>query len=303
MTRWIEATQAAERAEALINRGEVEPNLRRQVRDLASTVGRERGLAEAASKDRRMAERVAEIHADIAVHFDIKRTEEEYAAAFREYGVDVDNLDPVDAGTRLGASPVAAELANALDQWTFLRRGPLRDAEGARHLVDVAKATDPDPWRNRLRDTLADAETDRGRGLDALQRLAATADPERLPEASVTRLAFALSSMGKREMAIDLLRRTQRYHPDDYWVNSDLATQLAHAGRPDEAVRFYSIALAIRPQSDRALQVLGEALRASGRPEEAAMYPPSRRHPPGPRRGPRRPGPDSGVEAGNRPGG
>jgi hypothetical protein len=205
---WIEATQAAERAKTLLGRGEVEPELRRQVQDLVSTVARERGLAEAVSKDRRMVERLAEIHADIAVHFDLKRADAEYAAAFREYGVDVDKFDPAEAGARLGASPVASELANALNQWTFIRRGPVQNADGARHLVDVAKATDPDPWRNRLRDTLAGPTADRRRILDALQHLAATADPERLPEASVTRLASALSALGSRDIAIELLRRT-----------------------------------------------------------------------------------------------
>ncbi len=109
-----------------------------------------------------MVKRLAQIHDDIVVHFNMKRADAEYAAAFREYGVDVDKLDPPEAGARLGASPVPSELANALDQWTFLRRDQVHDADGARHLVAVAKATDPDPWRNQLRDTLADAARHRG---------------------------------------------------------------------------------------------------------------------------------------------
>jgi serine/threonine-protein kinase len=279
---WSEATQAAERARYLLGRGEVHPDLSRRVQELFATVARERGLAEAEVKDRRMVDRLAAIHADIGVHFDFNRADADYAAAFREYGVDVDALDPAVAGARLGTTPVAQDLANALDQWTFIRRhrpvvgavgGRRRgDPDGARRLVAIAKATDSDPWRNRLRDTLSETATDRDRAVEALRRLAATADPEHLPEASVTRLAWELANRGDRGLAIDLLRRTQRVHPDDFWVNRDFALMLAAEGRYEEAVRFYSVALAIRPQSKLALRGLGRALRAAGRTEEAAMY-------------------------------
>ena len=60
-------------------------------------------------------------------------------------------------------------------------------------------------------------------------------------------------------MAISLLRRTQRAHPDDFWINFDLAGSLMKAGRPDEAARFYTAAVAIRPRSELALRSLREA--------------------------------------------
>ena len=67
----------------------------------------------------------------------------------------------------------------------------------------------------------------------------------------------------------------------------DLARSLMGAGQPDEAVRFYSAAVAIRPRSELALVALGEALRAAGRTDEAAAYPRPRWRLPGPgRRGP-----------------
>jgi tetratricopeptide (TPR) repeat protein len=155
--------------------------------------------------------------------------------------------------------------------------------------VEVAKLADPDPWRNQLRDTLTQAMTDRGRSLESLKRLAATADPERLPEASVARLAFALAILNNRDLSIDLLRRAQRVHPDDFWLNADLARLLSQAGHPEEAVRYYSVALAIRPKSNMALFFLAEALTASGHPDEAKAYSrllPPRPHTPRPRHGP-----------------
>ena len=101
--------------------------------------------------------------------------------------------------TTLASSPAAANLASALDQWAFLRRGPiLRDPAGARRLVAVARVADPDPWRNRLRDTLGRMEGGRTRRLDALERLAATANVDQLPVASVTRLATSLAFFGQK---------------------------------------------------------------------------------------------------------
>jgi hypothetical protein len=38
-------------------------------------------------------------------------------------------------------------------------------------------------------------------------------------------------------------------------------------GRPDEAARFFTAAVAIRPQSELARRGLREALRAAGRPD------------------------------------
>jgi serine/threonine-protein kinase len=134
----------------------------------------------------------------------------------------------------------------------------------------VAKAADPDPWRNRLRDTLGRINEDQERKLEVLEGLATTADLDRLPEASVTRLAFALAHVGRREMAIALLRRVQRAHPDDFWVNADLGRQLMDSGQPEAAVRFFAVAVGVRPRSDMALGSLGTALQRSGQLAEAA---------------------------------
>ena len=234
-----------------------------------------------------MLERLAAIHTDIALHLDYGRADREYATAFRDYGIDVDRLPPADAGARIAAAPIAAEMVDALDQWAFVRRMAPRDASRARLLSAVAKAADPDPWRCRLRDALDLEATDRERARAAFEELAASAPEDVLHRESISRLAYALGHLGDEEMATSLLRRAQRAHPDDFWINFDLARSLMGAGRPDEAVRFYSAAVAIRPRSELALVALGEALRAAGRTDEAAAYPRPRWPSPGPsRRGP-----------------
>src|SRR5207248_9160200 len=68
MTPWAEATQAARRAEAMLARAEIRPDLRREIRDLVATVDRERDRAEERSKHRRTLERLASIHTDIGLH-------------------------------------------------------------------------------------------------------------------------------------------------------------------------------------------------------------------------------------------
>ena len=270
-TLWVQALEAVRRAESLLAREEVSADLRERVRSFLAAIERERDRSQAAEKDRRMVERLAEIHNDVGVHLDSERADSEYAAAFRSYGVDIDALDPAVAGARLAQSPLAAELANALDQWAFLRRRrDRRVAAGDQQIVAVAKVADPDRWRNQLRDTLSVTARDRSQQLETLEQLAATADLGRLPEASVTRLAFALSSLGRGEKAIAMLRRTQRAHPDDFWVNADLGRALLFAGKPEEAVRFFAVAVGIRPRSGVALDSLGKALLESGQLTEAA---------------------------------
>jgi serine/threonine-protein kinase len=288
---WVQAIESARRAESLLSRAEGDVELRDRVRLVLSAIEHERNEVESAEKDHRMVERLAEIHNDLGVHHDAKRVDAEYNAAFREYGVNLDVGDPADAGARLARSPVAVELANALDQWVFIRRmaawregpgerrgppGPRSphearpDPPGARRLVEVAEAADPDSWRNRLRETLGRMTADRDHALYDLELLAATAKVDRLPEASVTRLASALASLGRKEMAIALLRHTQTAHPDDFWVNADLGRELFDSGRHDEAVRFFAVAVGIRPRSDLALRFLGKALQCSGQLAEAA---------------------------------
>jgi serine/threonine-protein kinase len=265
LTPWAEATQAAKRAEGLLARPEVGPDLRREIQDFVAMADRERHQAEARSKDRRMLQRLATIHTDIALDLDFGRADREHATAFRDYGIDVDRLRPDDAGARIAAAPIAAEMVDALDQWAFIRR-VLRSPR-VRHLSVVAKAADPDPWRCRLRDALDLESKDRESARAAFEELAASAPDEVLHRESISRLAFALGHLGDKERAAALLRRAQRAHPDDFWINCDLAGSLMGAGQPDEAVRFYSVAVAIRPRSEWALRGLREALRAAGRPE------------------------------------
>ena len=156
-------TEAAKRAASLLAQGEGGDDLRGRVQDLAAAVTREYGAAKARAeaawmeaKDRRMVEQLAEIHANLSVHEDPKLRDDQFAEAFRSYGIDVETLDPAEA---VPASPHPRSrwtLPVRLDNWAHNRRGRISppDIAGARRLVAVAKLADPDPWRNRLRDAV-----------------------------------------------------------------------------------------------------------------------------------------------------
>ena len=268
---WVEAIEAARRAESLLSTGDAGVELQDRVRTFMGDLVRERDTAERAEQDRRIVDRLAAIQNDFGVHNDEAKADAEYAAAFRAYGVDVDHIEPGAAGRALAASPAMVDLANALDHWAFLRRGrTLHDPDGAARLVAAALAADPDPWRTQLRTTLNRTGRNAAQRLEILERLAATADLGYLPGASVTRLAGALAVLGRRELAIGLLRRAQPLHRNDFWVNADLGRELLVAGRAEEAVRYFDVAAGVRPRSGLALRGLARALLRSGEPAEAS---------------------------------
>ncbi len=268
--RWTEALAAARRAQAILTQGEAGNGLSGRVLAMLTAIAGERASAELAERDRRLVDRLAEIHSDFADHLDQGKMEAQYVAAFRDIGIDVDALDPAEAGARIAARPDAAELLGALDHWIFARRRG-GDRAGARRILTVAKAADPHPWRGKLRDALDLIDSDRRQALAVLEQLAASPAVADLPGETVARLAFALAQLGDREKAVSLLRLAQGAHPDDFWINFDLARTLRELGRLDEAIRFCSVAVAVRPQSDLAIKYLGSMLLEAGRLEDAAV--------------------------------
>src|SRR5262249_37598022 len=133
------------------------------------------------------------------------------------------------------------EVAAALDDWASEWRKLKRPEAEWQRLLALARAVDPDPWRDGLRalDCLHI-----GKERDKLLELAHTAKVSELPPASMELLGLALRTAGEVELAEDALRQAQRRHPDDVWLNYQLAETLK-AKKPtpwDEVVRFYTAA-------------------------------------------------------------
>jgi serine/threonine-protein kinase len=152
-------------------------------------------------------------------------------------------------------------LVAALDDWAV----SVTDKARRSWLLEVARLADPDPegWRNRARDPQAwEDET-------ALAKLAETA-PVSAPAVQL------LLAVGERWHANGgdagvFLRRVQREHPADFWVNFTLANALKYR-ESGEAISYFRVALAIRPGAAIASYNLGDVLRFQGWLDEALDY-------------------------------
>jgi len=204
------------------------------------------------------------------------RTDSEYAAAFREAGLDLDAIEPAEAGKWLAARSEPIELANYLDDWAYIRRITGRAEADWRKLVAVAQAADRDPWRTALRAKVGAKDRE---SLAEFRRLADDANAlDAQPATSLVLLALQLKHAARDpDRAERVLRRAWDRFPGDFWVNIELAgVRGADSGRsidfyprPVEAVRHLSAAMAIRPGSARARALLGLALDAQGKLNEA----------------------------------
>src|SRR5262249_12291595 len=147
-----------------------------------------------------------------------------YAAAFRDYGIDVETLSTSEAAARITASAIRLRLAVALDVWYFLDP----TAAGGR-LLDVARAADPDPLRERVR--VAIARRDR----TARRERAQSERVDALPVPTLILLADVLHQQGLRSEGLALMKRAQRLHPGDFWVNDVLGLHFNSNDPPDHA--------------------------------------------------------------------
>src|SRR5262249_13557097 len=185
-------------------------------------------------------------------------TDAAYAAAFREAGIDLPGLAPTEAGAKIKARPPSGSpgLTAALDDWAAIRRGSREGAAAAALLSRAAQLADPDPWRNELRIALDQA--DKAARLKALTALAKTARFDELGPISLHLLGAALHADGASALAESVLRRAQLRHPRDVWVTYELGAELDRLDRLDEAIRFYTAARAIRPETAHELAHLLE---------------------------------------------
>src|SRR5262249_5654448 len=144
---------------------------------------------------------------------------------------------------RIQAKSIRLELAAALDDWALRRRWARKDDAGWKELLATARLADPDEWRRQLREALARPDPKLLPELGAWERTAG------LPPTTLALLAGTLRANGAAEQAAALLRQAQRRHPDDFWINEELAYTLTRLKPPpwEEAIRFYTAALALRP--------------------------------------------------------
>jgi eukaryotic-like serine/threonine-protein kinase len=162
---------------------------------------------------------------------------------------------------------VASELASFFDDWCSMHLSSDDWTEhGVLGFLAVARLADPDEFRNELRALPAKGPIKSQAG--RLRELAADRRTATLPAPTAVLFAGLLKSAGDVDTAIRVLRQAANRYPRDPWVNYDLASYLVECTPPrrEEAVRYYTAARSIRPETAHQLAHL---LDQMGRAEEA----------------------------------
>ncbi len=220
----------------------------------------------AAKRDKALLDRLVDIRSAEADDPDGSVSDNDYADAFRAAGIDLASLTAAEAGARIRARPpsVALAVAGALDDWTALLRVRRKGAAKVALLRQAALVADPDPWRIELRTAFDQPNPEARRA--ALEALSKKANFDDLGPITLHLLGVGLNGVGDSALAESVLRKAQQRHPRDVWVNYELGRALEKQSRGDEAIRFYTAARAIRPET---AHELAHALEKRGDRDEA----------------------------------
>ena len=177
-----------------------------------------------------------------------------YEQAFRKATLLQPRETPAVVAARIRSSVIAETILVALDDWKMYDKG--RQV----WLNEVAQLVDPNPVTRKMRDpTVWDDKV-------ALAKCLSTAQIENQSVAFLTLAGMHLADLD--EDALPFLQRLQQQYPNDYWINSTLASILYTHGNSTEAIRYSQAALAIRPASHLAHCKLAASLAGANRLEE-----------------------------------
>jgi Flp pilus assembly protein TadD/serine/threonine protein kinase len=280
--KWPEALAVAQRAEALLQLGGGSPVLRHRVEQLVNDIKTVADLEEIQIQLRdslltgststfstflAAGSKEIQIRLDHSLltggDFDPAKADADFARKFAQYGIDLTALEPGEAARRIQASAIQQQLLAAVACWVGLKES--HRIAGSDGLREVFRQADPAAWRDQLGQALA--SKDQG----AVQRVVRSREVMALPAGRIIRVAEILAWAGKLPLAVEVLRQAQRRHSGDFWVNHTLALYLYQLkpSQGEEAIRFFTAAVALRPNSPGAHCSLGNALRSQGKHVEA----------------------------------
>jgi serine/threonine-protein kinase len=272
--RWREALTAADQALGSIgDLAASEPG--RRLAALRARIVEDQAQAE---RDRKLIDELAKLRASmgkLSWHIVPAAMHLRFSGAFKRYSLDLEAIPVKEVVARLKSRPEAVvhEVVGSLDHWLiFLRDDEVTEdgPEKMRRLIELAEGLDPDVERNRLRALLGQPD------LKAHRRsLSAMASPAKViaygPSTALL-LARSLEKAEDARSAIAVLRAAVVRYPGDVWTNFELARLLSSAQppQPDETIRYYTAARALRPELGLDL---AKELQRRGRNDEAeAMY-------------------------------
>ena len=219
--------------------------------------------------------------------------DEQYAAAFRAWGLDMDGASEAEAAARLSAEPavVGQEIVAALDNWILERRRQQRPMVEWRRLVRISERLDASDQHRRLRAWLIEDAPSRAASMAVfvssawspftalldleaannrrqLLELQAKIDPRTEPALTVALLAQAFAAAGDVPRAEQMLMQAVTARPDQVVLLDHLGKLLLRQGTPrlGEAIAYLQAARGQRPQLGLALS---KALVLAGRAAQA----------------------------------
>ena len=300
--RYAEAVAAAEQARELSSQDAATDDLRQRAKrildqartDLAADE-HEQGLL---AQDRALLDRLEELQYGIAENLDnAERAEYDahFAAAFREYGVDLEADDLVPALERIRDRGISEEVALALDDWSRIRGLMTRFTDDSViRLAYLAIDLDPDPVRKELREALLATD------VEAVLEFVRPENLHRLPPGSIRNLSahvwwrfpqhrselypmydhalqlypdsFALQVVGRNiyrqvgrwQDSLDCRRAMANLRPDDADLRVQFASALGLAGYATQSLAAYRVALEVDPNHAVGLYELGLTLQQLG---------------------------------------
>jgi serine/threonine-protein kinase len=265
---FAQAREQTQRALALVENGPADETLVEQVRRLQADLDEE-------EKDHKLMTALDEARLAQTEMTEDKRTfaseraVPKFRKAFHDYDLPAGEGTPEEAAERIRRRPAAVReaIVAALNEWDVLAGHPLLGAQEPHRkwLRAVLEAADRNDWSRQVRAAWKEKDATTRRA--ALEKLATSADVAKVPVRALTHLSGLLAPAPRAA----LLRRAQRHHPADFWINHGLGMTLLTVSPPelDEAVRYLTVAAALRPDSPGCLLNLGLALAANGRLDEA----------------------------------
>lgn len=240
--RLLESAQAAyKRADVLAegDRGMLSPELGERLVTLA-------GQLETDEQDRKLALALDRIRLESSVLVNgqvrLEPVAQNLARVFRDAGYDLGQDSPDALATRIRQSSIRFPLVAALDFWALREDDPKVRGQ----LLQVARAADPDPWRDRFR------QVEVWRDLSRLRALATEVDCGRQTPQLLLALGRCLGAAGGDPTS--LIRRALIQHPRDFWLSFELG--YASKNHTEQAGAFRA-ALAVRPEAAVAHYNLG----------------------------------------------
>jgi tetratricopeptide (TPR) repeat protein len=175
----------------------------------------------------------------------------------RHYGIEVGATPAEQAASTIQqrSKPMQDILLATLD--VSLDFVPKEDRQTRQWLATVLDRADTAPWRKRAQQAFQASDW------KTYELVFEEAVAARQPPSLLDRLA-AKTPWGS-PVRLKLLRRFRQAYPGDFWANHSLAGYLHYAlSRPEEAIRYYVAALALRPHNPVGCFNLGSALMETG---------------------------------------